>query len=136
MGEASQRVALVTGAARGIRLATAKRFLADGWRVVLLDIDDATLKRAHAAIPKSDTIIAIHCDVIDAEAVTLESLAESCPGAVAVNDLAIAQGDHCRTATRLPAGAMWSSSFFRRSQEECPSRHHHWSDCFDCTFFL
>ena len=35
------KVALVTGAARGIGLATARRFLTEGWRVGLLDIDGA-----------------------------------------------------------------------------------------------
>ena len=44
------RVALVTGAARGIGLAAAKRFLAEGWRVALLDIDDETLQRTMAAL--------------------------------------------------------------------------------------
>ena len=34
-----QKTALVTGAARGIGLATARRFLAEGFRVALLDID-------------------------------------------------------------------------------------------------
>ena len=48
------KAALVTGAARGIGLATAKRFLAEGWRVALLDIDDENLKRTHAALAKPD----------------------------------------------------------------------------------
>ena len=64
-----QKVALVTGAARGIGLATAKRFLDDGWRVALLDIDDESLNRTHAALPMSDAIIAICCDVADAKGV-------------------------------------------------------------------
>jgi NAD(P)-dependent dehydrogenase (short-subunit alcohol dehydrogenase family) len=69
MSAAIQKVALVTGAARGIGLATAIRFLADGWRVALLDIDRATLNRAHAALAKADTAVAIHCDVADIQAV-------------------------------------------------------------------
>jgi NAD(P)-dependent dehydrogenase (short-subunit alcohol dehydrogenase family) len=63
--EGAQKVALVTGAARGIGLATAKRFLADNWCVALLDIDSETLNRTHATLP-SDKVIAICCDVADA----------------------------------------------------------------------
>ena len=68
MGNGKQKVALVTGAARGIGLATAKRFLAEGWRVALLDIDNDTLGRTHAALP-ADKTIAICCDVADAAGV-------------------------------------------------------------------
>jgi NAD(P)-dependent dehydrogenase (short-subunit alcohol dehydrogenase family) len=68
MKEGTQKVALVTGAARGIGLATAMRFLADDWRVALLDIDSETLARTHAALP-SDKVIAICCDVADPAAV-------------------------------------------------------------------
>jgi NAD(P)-dependent dehydrogenase (short-subunit alcohol dehydrogenase family) len=66
---ASQKVALVTGAARGIGLATAKRFLAEGWRVGLLDIDGDTLKSAVAGLADDNRTIALECDVSDAKAV-------------------------------------------------------------------
>lgn len=59
----STKIALVTGAARGIGLATAKRFLADGWQVALLDIDDANLQRSMAAVGKPDATLALSCDV-------------------------------------------------------------------------
>jgi NAD(P)-dependent dehydrogenase (short-subunit alcohol dehydrogenase family) len=69
MTTSPQNVALVTGAARGIGLATAKRFLADGWRVVLLDIEPRSLDDAVAALDDPDRTLAIHCDVSDAAAV-------------------------------------------------------------------
>lgn len=65
----SDKVALVTGAARGIGLATAKRFLADGWQVALLDINAETLQRAFAEIAKPDTTLALECDVSDPQSV-------------------------------------------------------------------
>jgi NAD(P)-dependent dehydrogenase (short-subunit alcohol dehydrogenase family) len=68
MKEGTQKVALVTGAARGIGLATAKRFLADNWQVALLDIDNETLSRTHAELAR-DNVIAIRCDVADAKGV-------------------------------------------------------------------
>jgi NAD(P)-dependent dehydrogenase (short-subunit alcohol dehydrogenase family) len=65
-----QKVALVTGAARGIGLAAAKRFLAEGWRVALLDINRETLEGAYAALAKPDTTMAVPCDVSDPAAVS------------------------------------------------------------------
>jgi NAD(P)-dependent dehydrogenase (short-subunit alcohol dehydrogenase family) len=64
-----QKVALVTGAARGIGLSTAKRFLAEGWRVALLDVERELLNGAVAALDNSDHTLALHCDVSDADAV-------------------------------------------------------------------
>ena len=55
------KVALITGAARGIGLATAKRFLAEGYAVALLDIDGGTLTHAVAAL--SGRTLALTCDV-------------------------------------------------------------------------
>jgi NAD(P)-dependent dehydrogenase (short-subunit alcohol dehydrogenase family) len=71
MATDANKVALVTGAARGIGLATAKKFLAEGWQVALLDINTETLKAAHAALALPDTTIAIECDVADPAAVTM-----------------------------------------------------------------
>lgn len=58
------KVAIVTGAARGIGLAAAKRFQADGWNVALLDIDAETLATAQATLP-ADRTLALTCDVSD-----------------------------------------------------------------------
>ena len=69
MPSSPQKVALVTGAARGIGLATAKRFLADGWHAALLDIEGGLLDEAVAAIAAPDRTLALHCDVSDAAAV-------------------------------------------------------------------
>ncbi|MEL6914936.1 MAG: SDR family oxidoreductase [Pseudomonadota bacterium] len=40
------KIALITGGARGIGLATAHQFLADGWQVALVDWDEPELARA------------------------------------------------------------------------------------------
>src|ERR1700739_667623 len=66
MTPSPQKVALVTGAARGIGLATAKRFLAEGWRVALLDIEGELLKNVVASLANADDTLALHCDVSDA----------------------------------------------------------------------
>jgi NAD(P)-dependent dehydrogenase (short-subunit alcohol dehydrogenase family) len=69
LSAAPQKVALVTGAARGIGLATAQRFLTEGWRVALLDIDGDNLKRTHAGLARPHDTLAITCDVADPDAV-------------------------------------------------------------------
>jgi NAD(P)-dependent dehydrogenase (short-subunit alcohol dehydrogenase family) len=69
--QSEQKVALVTGAARGIGLATARRFLAEGYKVALLDINSETLHAAHAALAGDHDIMAIECDVSQPDAVAL-----------------------------------------------------------------
>lgn len=57
------KTALITGAARGIGLAFAKAYVAEGARVALCDIDLA--RATEAARPLGDAAIALHMDVTD-----------------------------------------------------------------------
>uniref|UniRef100_Q07HE9 Short-chain dehydrogenase/reductase SDR n=1 Tax=Rhodopseudomonas palustris (strain BisA53) TaxID=316055 RepID=Q07HE9_RHOP5 len=66
MSSSQSKVVVVTGAARGIGFAVARRFLDEGWRVALLDCDGATLDHAIAALGKPEATLALHCDVTDA----------------------------------------------------------------------
>ena len=59
------RVALVTGAARGLGLATTRRMLAEGWSVALLDINRETLDRAMADLAMPERTLALYADVSD-----------------------------------------------------------------------
>jgi NAD(P)-dependent dehydrogenase (short-subunit alcohol dehydrogenase family) len=69
MAPESKKVALVTGAARGIDLTAATRFLEDGWQVAMLDILGDTLRSAVAALHRADATLALEADVSDPEAV-------------------------------------------------------------------
>lgn len=61
MGVSSlSKIALVTGAARGIGLATTKRFLREGWKVAMIDWDGDELVKASQSL---DNVLAITADI-------------------------------------------------------------------------
>jgi meso-butanediol dehydrogenase / (S,S)-butanediol dehydrogenase / diacetyl reductase len=56
----TNKIAVVTGAARGIGLATTRLFLENGWRVAMIDRDEAELQRASEELSGT---LPICCDV-------------------------------------------------------------------------
>ena len=71
MSEGTARVAIVTGAARGIGAATAIRLAQDGFAVAVLDLDEAQAKGTVDAIAAAGgTALAVGAAVRDAEQVT------------------------------------------------------------------
>ncbi len=63
MTVATSRVAVVTGAARGIGLAVTRRFLSEGWSVSMIDIDGETLRASERILDRPDAVLACECDV-------------------------------------------------------------------------
>ncbi len=57
------KIAVITGAARGIGKACAERLLADGAKVVIADVDEARLNETAAAIGDADKVFAVVTDV-------------------------------------------------------------------------
>jgi glucose 1-dehydrogenase len=75
MSKLTDKIAIVTGAARGIGLACAKRFIAEGAKVVLADIDER--QGASEAKHLGDSARFVRCDVGEAkDAANL--IAEAC----------------------------------------------------------
>jgi 3-oxoacyl-[acyl-carrier protein] reductase len=69
MGRFDGRVAVVTGAARGIGFGTATRFAEEGASVAILDLDEASAAEAAAKLPLVDgaKAVGIGADVSDTE---------------------------------------------------------------------
>lgn len=60
-----RKTAIVTGAAQGIGLAIAERFVEEGVRVIVADVDDAAGHEAVESLTRIGEAIYVHCDVSD-----------------------------------------------------------------------
>ena len=63
------KVAVVTGAARGIGLAISKKFLEEGYRVAILDIDQKTLSQTMKQVFDTNNVLGLECDVAEPDQV-------------------------------------------------------------------
>ena len=63
------KVAVVTGAARGIGLAISKKFLEEGYQIAILDIDQKTLSQTMKQVFDTNNVLGLECDVAEPDQV-------------------------------------------------------------------
>ena len=63
------KVAVVTGAARGIGLAISKKFLEEGYQIAILDIDQKTLLQTMKQYFDTNNVLGLECDVSEPDQV-------------------------------------------------------------------
>jgi 3-oxoacyl-[acyl-carrier protein] reductase len=98
----ANRTAVITGAAQGIGFTIAERFVAEGARVVLGDLDAATVQAAAASLGGPDTAIGVRCDVTnsaDVDALLQAALDAFGTLDVMVNNAGITRDATMRTMT-------------------------------------
>ena len=101
MNRFKDKTVLVTGAASGIGLAAARRFLDEGAHVVMLDIDGAALEQAAAALPRERVLVQVGdtADKATATAAVQAALARFGALHILVNNAGVAtEGDITQTS--------------------------------------
>lgn len=70
MGKFENKVAVITGAGRGIGFATAKKMVSEGAKVVLVDVNAADLSNAAGLLEQTEQkVLTVCCDITDSEQV-------------------------------------------------------------------